>query len=237
MATIYWAGDSTVMCNTVVSWPQTGIGQEFGRFLRRDTGLEIHAGKGYSAKSFVDGGCLEPICRRIGPGDFLFIQFGHNDERKESPDRYADPDSTFPAYLERFIAAARERGAVPVLITPVTRCNRHAPSMLYRHGPWAEAIRRTGARLGVAVVDLTTLSEQLVDALSPEAQSALYLHLPAGAYPHFPLGQRDNTHLQAAGAVAFGGLIARALHDLGAPYADLLCDDFDRYLQENSLVK
>lgn len=232
MPTIYWAGDSTVKQNSIATWPQTGIGQEFHRFMHRDVRIENHAENGRSTKSFLEEGRLTRFEERMQPGDFLFIQFGHNDEKAEDSARYADPETDFPANLERFVRAARERGATPVIITPVTRFNRQGQGMLYSHDRWAEAARRTADRLKVAMVDLTALSEQLVDALGDSARTAFYMNLPAGVYPHFPQGQRDNTHLQPVGAVAFGGLIARALYQLGGEYAALLCPDFEQYIHE-----
>ncbi len=233
MITIYWAGDSTVKQNTIGTYPQTGIGQVFERFVKpTQVRVENHAENGRSTKSFMDEGRLAPIYDRITRGDFLFIQFGHNDEKPEDPTRYADPDVDFPINLEKFVNVARNKGAIPVIITPVTRFNRNQPGALYKHDRWAESARRTGERLGVAVIDLTKMSEDLVDRMGPAAQTAYFMNLPAGVYPHFPNGQKDNTHLQPAGAVAFAGLIARGLHDLGGVYADILCDDFMQYVQE-----
>ena len=233
MPKIYWAGDSTVAKNTIETWPQTGIGQEFERFLRAGVKVENYAQNGRSTKSFIDECSLDAIAANIGAGDFLFIQFGHNDEKPQDPTRYADPETGFPENLGKFVAVAREKGATPVIITPVTRFNRNAPSMIYKHDLWAEAARRTGEKLGVAVIDLTTLSEQLVDKMGDVARITYYMNLPAGVYGHFPQGQNDNSHLQPAGAVAFGALIARELHKLGGEYAALLNYDFPLYLYEN----
>ena len=235
MITIYWAGDSTAAQNSIVTWPQTGIAQEFERFLKPcEVCVENHAMNGRSTKSFMDEGRLAVIEARIEEGDFLFIQFGHNDEKPEDPTRYADPDSGFPENLEIFVNVARNKGAIPVIITPVTRFNRNAPGALYKHDRWAESARRTGEKLDVAVIDLTTMSEQLVDAMGDTAATTFFMNLPAGVYPHFPKGQKDNTHLQPAGAVAFGALIAKGLHQLGGKYAEILCDGFEQYLQEEA---
>ena len=233
MPKIYWAGDSTVAKNTCETWPQTGIGQEFERFLIAGVRVENFAQNGRSTKSFIDDGRLDAIAAEIGAGDFLFIQFGHNDEKPEDPTRYADPEVGFPENLSKFVAVAREHAATPVIITPVTRFNRNAPGALYKHDLWAESGRRTGEKLGVAVVDLTTLSEQLVDSMGAAAQTTYFMNLPAGVYPHFPKGQKDNTHLQPAGAVAFGALIARELYKLGGEYAALLNYDFPKSLYES----
>lgn len=233
MITIYWAGDSTVKQNSAATWPQTGIGQEFERFVKRcEVRVENHAENGRSTKSFIDEGRLAPIYDRITKGDFLFIQFGHNDEKPEDPTRYADPDSGFPENLEKFVNVACNKGATPVIITPVTRFNRNGPKAIYKHDRWAEAAKRTGERLGVAVIDLTASSEQLVDSMGDAAATTFFMNLPEGVYPHFPNGQRDNTHLQPAGAVAFGALIARGLYELGGAYAALLSDEFEQYMQE-----
>lgn len=235
MITIYWAGDSTVKQNGMSTWPQTGIGQEFERFLKpHEVRVENHAENGRSTKSFMEEGRLAVIYDRMTKGDFLFIQFGHNDEKPEDPTRYADPDSSFPENLEKFVNAARNKGAIPVIITPVTRFNRNNPKALYRHDRWAEAARRTGKNLGVAVVDLTAMSEQLVDEMGEAAATTYFMNLPEGVYPHYPQGQKDNTHLQPAGAVAFGALIAKGLYKLGGEYKAILCDDFDQYLRESA---
>lgn len=233
MITIYWAGDSTVKQNAIATWPQTGIGQEFERYVKRcEVRVENHAENGRSTRSFIDEGRLAPIYDRITKGDFLFIQFGHNDEKQADPTRYTDPDTTFQANLERFVNVARNKGATPVLITPVTRFHLGDATEEYRHVRWAEAVKQAGARLNVAVIDLTSLSERLVMETGAAAQTTFYMNLPAGVYPHFPQGQRDNTHLQPAGAVAFGGLIARELWKLGGQYAALLCDEFGQWCAE-----
>ena len=233
MITIFWAGDSTVKQNSIVTFPQTGIGQAFTRYINRaNVRVENHAENGRSTKSFIDEGRMTPICERLAHGDFLFVQFGHNDEKIADPSRYAAPDGVFQENLEKFANLARSKGATPVFITPVTRFHLGDATEEYRHVRWAEAVRECGARLGVAVIDLTALSEALVEQTGEAARTTFYMNLPAGVYPHFPSGQRDNTHLQPAGALAFAGLIARELHRLGGAYAALLCADFDQYMAE-----
>lgn len=119
-----------------------------------------------------------------------------------------------------------------MFITPLTRYDRNAPGAQFHHDRWAESMRRTAEKLHVALIDLTAMSEKLVDEQGEAAQTTYYMNLPAGIYPHFPLGQHDNTHLQPAGALAFGGLIAKGLHDLGGAYAALLCDEYAQWEKE-----
>lgn len=230
MTTIFWAGDSTVRRNSMLTYPQTGIGQAFERYVKRvDVQIENHAENGRSTKSFLDEGRLIPIYDRMKEGDFLFIQFGHNDEKLDDPARYAAADGEYAVNLEKFVNAARNKGAIPVLITPLARRLFHDP--LLNHGPWAESMRRTAKRLDVALIDLTAMSEQLVDELG-DAAKGFYMNLPAGTYAHYPEGLTDNTHLQPAGAIAFAGLIARGLHELGGVYAELLSEEYEEWLGE-----
>ena len=233
MPTIFWAGDSTVKQNSVATYPQTGLGQGMSRYLRHDVRMENHAENGRSTKSFLDEGRLTPIAERIGAGDFLFIQFGHNDEKTEDPVRYADPEKAYPANLEIFVNAARDKGACPVIITPLTRYARQAPDVKWVHDRWADAARKTAERLGVALIDLTAMSEKLVDELGEEARANYYMNIPAGVYPAFPEGLRDNTHLQPLGAMVFAGLIARGLYALGGACAELLSAECVDWLRQN----
>ena len=127
---------------------------------------------------------------------------------------------------------ARNKGAYPVLITPLTRRNFRDPSHKFTHDRWAQAMRRTGEKLSVPVVDLTKMSEELVDSLPPEQSAKLYMNIPAGVYRHYPEGKTDDTHLQPEGAIVFAGLIARGLKQLGGVYADLLCTEYDQWMEE-----
>ncbi len=231
MVTIFWAGDSTVKQNSITSYPCTGIGQMFHRYVKNmQVQIENYAENGRSTKSFIDEGRMAAIYDRIRKDDFLFIQFGHNDEKQEDPNRYADPDTDFPANLEKFVNVARNKGAVPVFITPLTRWDRDNPNAKYRHDSWAASYRRTAERLGVALIDLTKMSEELVDSLGEKARTDFYMNLPAGVYPAWPDGLQDGTHLQPLGAMAFAGLIARGLYDLGGAYRALLCDGYEKWL-------
>ena len=121
MNKIFWAADSTVQTNDFTTYPQTGIGQVFPLFVKNEYQIVNHAKNGRSTKSFMDEGRLKAIEEQIGAGDFLFIQFGHNDEKKEDPTRYTEPFSTYMENLETFIRVAKDHSAYPVLITPLER--------------------------------------------------------------------------------------------------------------------
>lgn len=218
MTTIYWAGDSTVKQNTVLTWPQTGIGQMFERYVERvSVCIDNHAENGRSAKSFIDEGRLDILAKRIHRGDFLFIQFGHNDEKQEDPARYADPDGEFGELLKQYVEAARKKKAIPVIITPVTRRGFALPEQPWRHDRWAAAAKRTAKELDVACIDLTAMSEDLLIHTAEDARDRWYMP--------------DGTHLKPEGALMFGGLIAKALYRLGGEYAALLDTNYLHSLQ------
>lgn len=224
MNKIYWAGDSTVQTNDYATYPQNGIGQVFSIFLREGYSVCNHAKNGRSTKSFIDEGRLEAIKEQIGEGDFLFIQFGHNDEKIQDPARYTEPHTSFIDNLELFIRAARDRGAYPVLITPLERrCftdEKHlSPG---EHLEYVKGMREAAERFQAPLVDLYTKSRGELEKAGEERSRGWYMYFPAGYYPEHPAESKDNTHLRHDGAVHFAGLIAEALRELGGIYAEML---------------
>lgn len=224
MHKIFWAGDSTVQTNDCGTYPQTGIGQVFSLFLKEGYLVENHAKNGRSTKSFIDEGRLEAIEERIGKEDFLFIQFGHNDEKKEDSSRYTDPNTTFPENLRRFVDAARARGAYPVLITPLERRCFQEEGHLGEgaHGAYVAAMKETAGRLDVPLVDLHAMSRELLKKTGEAGSRRYYMYFEEGIYDRHPEASRDNTHLRYEGAVEYGGMIARGLKELGGLYGDMI---------------
>ncbi len=222
MKKLIWVGDSTVAFNGEGTFPQTGIGQEFDRYLKREYVVMDFAKNGASSKSFYDAGRFEPARRIMEKGDFLFIQFGHNDE-KPKPDRHTDPYTTFQEYLMRYVDAAREKGAVPVLITPLSRrLFREDGTIQNSHGEYPGAVKALAEREKIAVIDLTEKSRMLYEKTGDQASRKWFMYFPAGMYEHYPKDMTDNTHLHYEGAVRMGGLVAEGLMELGGIYAELL---------------
>lgn len=228
MARIYYAADSTVAQNTYLSYPQTGIGQALPLFLKREHIVQNHAVNGRSTKSFIDQGRLAAIYNDLRAGDFLFIQFGHNDEKKEDPDRYCAPYGDYQGNLEKYINVARNRKAHPVLITPLYRRKFNEDGTLVEgsHGEYPDAMKQLGERLSVPVIDLCELSRQLLQKTGDQNSKQWFMNFPAGLYENYPDGNEDNTHLRFEGAIKFAGIIAGELKKLGGIYADLLLDEF-----------
>lgn len=224
MATIFWAGDSTVQFNNIFTYPQTGIGQVMSMLLKRDVKIDNRAVNGRSTKSFIDEFRMAYIYDNITQGDFLFIQFGHNDEKINDPSRYTRPDYEFIENLGKFVNVARNKKAYPVFITPLERRCFDEDGNLgsCTHEEYTRAMIKAGEIYDVPVIDLTKMSREALLKAGCEQSKEWYMNLPAGKYDNFPEGLTDNTHLRFKGAVTYAGLIAQGLKELGGIYEELL---------------
>ena len=213
MSAIYYIGDSTVQFNKIDTYPQTGMSQVLSLFTAEGVTVHPHGKNGRSTKSFLDEGRFEPVKQGLSQGDFLFIQFGHNDE-KPDPERHTDPYGSYQANLRMFIQAAREKGAYPVLITPIARRLFDADGRFLpgSHGDYPEAMRRLGQEEQVPVADLTALTEDYLAQLGDEPSKPLFV---------WPV---DNTHLKPEGAVKMVSFLCGELKRFGPPYSSLLYD-------------
>lgn len=229
---IFWAADSTVQTNDITTYPQTGIGQVFSLYTREGVSVSNHAKNGRSTKSFMDEGRLAAIDGQIGRGDFLFIQFGHNDEKSEDSTRYTEPFSTFMENLETYINVARSHDAHPVLITPLERrCFVDGKHLgMGAHSDYVAAMKQTAEKNQVPLVDLYSMSRSELKKAGETSSRRWYMYFEKDIYKNYPEGKTDNTHLRYEGAVLYAGLIARGLWELGGIYRGLLVEDAEKYL-------
>ena len=201
---VFIAGDSTASEYGPERAPRTGWGQALQSFLDpAQFEVRNHAQSGRSARSFIEQGWLEPIARSLRRDDVLLIQFGHNDGKIEDPSRYNDPQVAYPSWLMRYVTVARERGATPILITPVARRMFDHGQLLDTHGIYPQSMRDLARREQVALIDLAASSMDWLRALGEEASRGFYMHVPEQ-------GQADDTHFQKHGAVAVACLVVDA---------------------------
>lgn len=227
MKKIFWAADSTVQTNDYSTYPQTGIGQVFSMFVKNDVRIENHAKNGRSTKSFMDEGRLAAIDTEIGEGDYLFIQFGHNDEKNEDPTRYTEPFSTFMENLEIYIDVARKHGANPVLITPLERrCFQDEKHLgIGAHSDYVAAMKQTAEKNKVPLLDLYSMSRAELKKAGELESRKWYMYFDKGLYKNYPDGKTDNTHLRYDGAVLYAGMIAKEMIAHGGELAQLLKEE------------
>jgi pectinesterase len=209
---IFVVGDSTSSAYQQSERPRAGWGQALPLLLGPQATVFDYAWSGASSKSFADAGLLDRVLALMQPGDYLLISFGHNDEKVADPNRGTLPDTTFKEYLGRYIEGARARGGKPVLVTSVERRRFDSSGNAQdSHGAYPQAVRELAAASGTPLVDLTVSSKELWQQLGPEGTKQHFLHLAPGEHPQYPAGSEDNTHFQAAGALAVARLVAREL--------------------------
>ena len=220
---IFWAGDSTVTQNNYKSYPQTGLGQGLSQYLKKDIIIINKAENGRSTKSFIDEGRLDEIDREIGKGDFLFIEFGHNDQ-KDDEERHTEAYGSYQDNLRKFVDVALKHDAHPVFITSLYRRQFKDDNTLAdnTHGDYPQAMIDLGKELNVPVIDLCSLSKEYIEELGDQKSEGLFMNLEEGRYKNYPEGKKDNTHLNYEGAFEFAGIIADQLKKLGGIYSDIL---------------
>lgn len=200
--TIFMIGDSTMADKPLApAQPERGWGQLLPLYFKDAVSIENHAVNGRSSKSFRDEGRWEPVLNRIKPGDYVIIQFGHNDEKKQDPTRYTEPFGSFKENLERYVREAREKGGIPILATPIVRRTFDSEGKLEdTHGQYPAAVRRVAAEQHVPLLELERRSAELVQRLGPEFSKKIYMWYEPGEFKTLPDGRSDNTHFNAYGA-------------------------------------
>lgn len=225
MTTVFYAGDSTVQYNDATTYPQTGIGQVIHLFLKDSVKVSNHGKNGRSTKSFMDECRLVPIYDNIKRGDFLFIQFGHNDEKENDPSRYTEPYGEFRDNLQRMCNLAHNKGAYPVIISPIERRLFDDDGKLrVTHEPYVSSMREFAKENNIAFIDLNIMSRDILTTLGADNAKKLYLQLKKDEFKNFPDGLEDNTHLKYEGAVAYAECIAKGLYELGGVFREILVD-------------
>lgn len=236
--TVFMIGDSTMANKSITGGkPERGWGHVLGGFFTEDIIVDNHAVNGRSSKGFIDEGRWDKVLSRIKPGDYVVIQFGHNDEKPKA-DRHTDPGTTFDANLERFVNESRERGATPILMNAIVRRNFLAPcdqpghivasdnqvegDTLYdTHGAYLDSPRNVAKKLNVPFVDANKITHELVQGLGREESKKLYMWVEPNTVPAVPKGSVDNTHLNIYGARVVAGLLVDAMAEVVpalAPY-------------------
>lgn len=214
---IFIASDSTAQDYRADKYPQSGWGTMLRCALAPNVTVENRAIGGRSTNSFIREGRLDTIAADLRRGDTLLIQFGHNDQSIDKPERYTTLDQ-YRANLLRFLEVATKAGAQAVILTPVARRDFKDGIEQPTYPAYAEAARAVARETHTPLIDLGRVSEAMVQALGEEAAKAYYLHYEgtAGA-PGYPTGVHDNTHFSEIGARHVADLVATGLVGLKLP--------------------
>ena len=234
--TLFIIGDSTAANKDISNGKQErGWGMALQCYFDDNIRVDNHAVNGRSSLSFINEGRWQKVLEKMKPGDYVIIQFGHNDEKPQA-DRHTDPGSTFDYNLARFVRETREHGGIPVLMNCVVRRNFfvNAPennddeklrtttfkdgvkmvegdSLIDTHGLYRVAPRDVAARMNVHFVDANKITHDLEQGLGTEASKKLHMWFLPGEEPSVPEGRQDNTHYNVYGAHVVARLLADAL--------------------------
>ena len=200
--TIYLIGDSTMADKkNPETNPEHGWGQVLPELLDSTIHVSNHAVNGRSSKSFIAEGRWKNVLDSIKSGDFVFIQFGHNDQKYKDSIRYTNPFTQYRYNLERYVKETREAGATPILMSSIVRrkFNEHG-TLEDTHGNYPLVVQLVAKELNVAFVDMQFLTERLERKWGPLASKKLHLHFNPGENAYYPDGKADDTHLSYMGA-------------------------------------
>ncbi len=195
--TIFLAGNSTVVDQDDDPWASWG--QMLPRFLKPGIAVSNQAESGLSLGSFLSSNRLKKIMNMMKPGDYLFIEFGHNDQKEKGPD-----DGAFNSYSERlklFVSEFRKNGGIPVIVSPANRRSFGDDGKISNSlGDYPEAARRIAEEMDVPFIDLNAMTKILYEALGQESSKKLFVIYPANSFPWEPKELNDNTHFNSYGA-------------------------------------
>ena len=198
---IWMCGDSTMSIKETKAYPETGWGMPFAYFWDTSAVSVMNKAKnGRSTKTFITEGIWQSVIDQVEEGDYVFIEFGHNDESKEKKERYTTLEE-YKANLEKFINETRAKKAIPVLFTPVSRrkfdTDGHA---VETHKEYSAAVREVAIAQNMPLIDLDQKTIALYEKFGVENSKLLFLQLQPGEHPNYPDGKEDNTHYGELGA-------------------------------------
>jgi lysophospholipase L1-like esterase len=215
-------GDSTMANKKLSAAPETGWGQVLQQFFSNEVIVSNHAQNGRSSKSFIDEGRWKVVLDSLQPGDYVIIQFGHNDQKTDSA-RHTDPYTSYKANLEKYVNESRAKGAIPILCTSIVRrLFDEFGNLIDTHCDYPIVTRQVAEEMNVPLIDLQRETEELVTELGPENSKKLYLYTKPGEYTNRAKGIKDDTHLCVYGANEVAKLAVNKMKELKIPLVKYL---------------
>lgn len=222
--TIYTIGDSTMANKKDPERnPEHGWAQVLQPFFKDSFVIENKAVNGRSTKSFINEKRWDSIYKKLKKGDYVFIEFGHNDEKIEDSTRYTNPHTSYRYNLIRFVKESREKGAIPILLTSIARRNFNEKGVLVpTHGDYPLATRLVAQEYKVPFIDLEYYTELLEQSYGPEKSKQLHLHFKTGENAYYDKDKADDTHLSLKGATAIAQIVVNQIKESTDPSLDKL---------------
>lgn len=211
---IYLVGDSTMSYKKDSTSPERGWGMLLPEYFDESVVIANHAMNGRSSRSFIYEGRLDSVYNLVNKGDYIVFQFGHNDKKTYSAERYCAPEE-YRFIVTHFISDSRNMGANPILCTSIERRKFDSIGQLVNtHEMYPEIVREVAQDYEVPLVDMQNLSHELIMNYGVEGSKTLFLHFAPGETSTWPEGRADNTHFSELGAREMAGLFVKGLNNM-----------------------
>nr|WP_299417177.1 glycosyl hydrolase family 28 protein [uncultured Emticicia sp.] len=236
---IFLIGDSTCANKNPYDAPETGWGQVLPELFSTAVEIQNHAVNGRSTRSFRNQGLWKKVYDQLHKGDYVFIQFGHNDQKESDTTRYAAAQTDYRKNLIRYIEETQAKGATPVLFTPVMRRKFDEDGKFVdQHGEYPVVVREIAKQYNITLIDMHASSQKVIEQHGVEGSKKIFMNVAAGIYAKFPKGIEDNTHFTAYGARLMANLAADGLVISGNPLRNFLkkTEFNDKYAYELPLT-
>ena len=236
---IFLIGDSTCANKNPYDAPETGWGQVLPELFSTAVEIQNHAVNGRSTRSFRNQGLWKKVYDQLHKSDYVFIQFGHNDQKESDTTRYAAAQTDYRKNLIRYIEETQAKGATPVLFTPVMRRKFDEDGKFVdQHGEYPVVVREIAKQYNITLIDMHASSQKVIEQHGVEGSKKIFMNVAAGIYAKFPKGIEDNTHFTAYGARLMANLAADGLVISGNPLRNFLkkTEFNDKYAYELPLT-
>ena len=218
--TIYIIGDSTAANKQPNAYPETGWGMELGSFFNTQVKVDNRALNGRSTKSFLNEKRWESILTTLKAGDFVLIQFGHNDEKIDKPETGTSLIE-YKSNLIKYVKETQTRNAFPILMTPIMRRSFKNGAFTDTHLGYPDVVRKLADSMHIPLIDMHRKTEKLIVRLGDIPSIKLFNHVDSG-HVNYPTGKKDNTHLSPEGAKVVAGLVVQGIKELKIPLTNYL---------------
>jgi lysophospholipase L1-like esterase len=197
---IWLIGDSTMAPKSPKAYPELGWGEGLRDYVTSKAEVHNHAVNGRSSLSFINEGRWQSVYDSLQKGDYVIIQFGHNDEKSDSA-RHTEPFESFKQNIQKFIDEARKKGAIPIVCSSIVRRHFDAEGNLKdTHGDYITGAEQIARETNTPYVNMEALTRKLVSGMGPEKSKDIFL---------FTNSKQDSTHLNVEGANIVAGLFVR----------------------------
>ena len=221
--TLWLCGNSTVVDQDYEPWASWG--QMVTRWFNDKVAVANYAESGETATSFIGAGRLKKIVSLMKPGDYIFMEFGHNDQKEKRPGSGAFYNYAYA--LKQFVDEARSKGVTPVFVTPTQRRSFDGQGRIMEtHANYPEAMRWVAKDLGVQVIELHEMTRTFYETLGVEESKHAFVHYPAHTYPGQLKAFEDNTHFNPYGAYELSKMVVEGMKSIGMPVSGWLRGDY-----------